>query len=81
MEKSDEESCDAGQLTPDAERTGVCATGTFTFGVGEFGALWPNNMIAADVIVPASRVMSRAGRPVRYVVDEADFPFCKRMAG
>jgi hypothetical protein len=80
MEKPAGQKAIGADPSADAERMRVFACGTFTFGVGEPGAIWPNNIIATDTIVQASGVMSRAGQEVSHVVDEVDLEACKKLA-
>jgi hypothetical protein len=69
------------EVLPDPERMAVFAEAMESYGVGDPGAAWPNNMIARDAVVQASGVMSRSGQPVTHVVDDADLALCKKLAG
>lgn len=66
--------------TNDPERFNVIKECTESYGVGDAGADWPNNILSQHTVVYPSGIMVRAGDAVTPEVDAEELELCSALA-
>ena len=70
---------DFTHFDPDPDRLSLIRLCMDSFGVGDPGAEWPNNIISRKAVVYGSGAIARQGDAVRHHVDPAELALCQRL--